>query len=376
MKKDEILRAYGTDYQNMTRRLLEAADLEAAVFEKCGPEAKHARIALKPNLVNVSEASYGATTHPEVVFGIVDYLLEKGFSNLFILEGSWIGDRTEEAFDFCGYTVLSAKYGIPLIDTQQDKTVSCDCSGMEIKICKSVLDADFLINVPVLKGHGQTKITCALKNMKGVIPNSEKRRFHAKGLHQPIAHLNSFLKQDFIVIDHICGDPESEDGGHPLVKNCVMASRDAVLTDVYAAGLLGYQVSEIPYIQLSGELGAGSADPSKLRLITTEGTPDEEIPRTFRLTELSLAVDQVESCSACYAMLTEALDRLQLEGLLDQLKDKICIGQGYRGKSGLLGVGNCTKDFAFSVPGCPPSSDEIYQYLNQYLMQNQKTEQF
>ena len=32
---------------------------------------------------------------------------------------------------------------------------------------------DFLINVPVMKGHCQTKITCALKNMKGLIPNSE-----------------------------------------------------------------------------------------------------------------------------------------------------------------------------------------------------------
>ena len=31
-------------------------------------------------------------------------------------------------------------------------------------MCSS--DLDFMINVPVMKGHCQTKITCALKNMK------------------------------------------------------------------------------------------------------------------------------------------------------------------------------------------------------------------
>ncbi len=83
---------------------------------------------------------------------------------------------------------------------------------MQLQICDSALALDFLINVPVLKGHCQTKVTCALKNMKGLIPNKEKRHFHAMGLHKPIAHLNTVLRQDFIVVDNICGDLDFEDG--------------------------------------------------------------------------------------------------------------------------------------------------------------------
>ena len=60
---------------------------------------------------------------------------------------------------------------------------------MELEICREAKSLDFLINVPVMKGHCQTKITCALKNMKGLLPNREKRHFHAMGLHKPIAHL-------------------------------------------------------------------------------------------------------------------------------------------------------------------------------------------
>ena len=43
------------------------------------------RIGIKPNLVAPMEAYWGGTTHPEVVAGIVEYLQEKGFSNLVIV---------------------------------------------------------------------------------------------------------------------------------------------------------------------------------------------------------------------------------------------------------------------------------------------------
>ncbi|MFR5151462.1 MAG: DUF362 domain-containing protein [Ruminococcus sp.] len=147
------------------------------------------RIGIKPNLVAPMEAYWGGTTHPEVVAGIVEYLQEKGFSNLVIMEGSWVGDKTSESYEVCGFKSLCEKYNVPFLDMQKEKGAPVQCGDMTLNICKSVLDLDFLINVPVLKGHCQTKITCALKNMKGLLPNSEKRRFHALGLHDPIAHL-------------------------------------------------------------------------------------------------------------------------------------------------------------------------------------------
>ena len=40
------------------------------------------RIGIKPNLVAPMEAYWAGHHHPEVVVGIVEYLQEKGFSNL------------------------------------------------------------------------------------------------------------------------------------------------------------------------------------------------------------------------------------------------------------------------------------------------------
>jgi uncharacterized protein (DUF362 family) len=365
MNRNEIWRSYGTDYKEMTKRLLVQSGLEEML------PGKTAKIAVKPNLVTPAPAKFGGTTHPEVVAGIIEFLQERGYGNIVIAEGSWVGDKTAEAFDYCGYNSLAAEYGVELLDMQKQKGVSVDCGGMDLEICRCVKDWDFLINVPVLKGHCQTHITCALKNMKGLIPNTEKRRFHTMGLHKPIAHLNAGIHQDFIVIDHICGDLDFEEGGSPVVRNCVMTACDPVLVDAYVCSLLGYETGDVEYVGLADRLGIGSSDLSDLRLITCEGEPFEDLPEHRHL-DVSYAVDEVDSCSACYGVLIPALDRLREEGLLDRLPAQISIGQGHRGRTGKIGVGNCTAKFDFCIKGCPPKEDDIYQQLRELAMSSEK----
>ena len=130
---------------------------------------------------------------------------------------------------------------------------------MRFREAVSYTHLDFLINVPVMKGHCQTKITCALKNLKGLIPNCEKRHFHAMGLHEPIAHLAAEIVPDFTVVDSICGDWDFEDGGNPVELNRILAAADPVLCDAYVCHFMGYEVEEVPYIKMAEALGAGDA---------------------------------------------------------------------------------------------------------------------
>lgn len=46
---------------------------------------------------------------------------------------------------------------------------------------------------------------------------------------------------------------------------------------------------------------------------------------------------------------------------------RFCIGQGYRGKTGVLGVGHCTCKFQNYVEGCPPLEGDIYEFLKEYI---------
>lgn len=363
MKSNQIYIKSGTDYKEMAKALLKECRLEEQIPDQ------NSHIGIKPNLVSPSPASFGATTHPELVAGIIEYLQERGFANIAVLEGSWVGDRTAESFEVCGYEEISRKYQVPLWDMQKEKGVTVDCRGMELHICKRALEIDFMINVPVLKGHCQTKITCALKNMKGLLPNSEKRRFHSLGLHKPIAHLGLGIRQDFILVDNICGDLDFEDGGNPVEMNRILAGRDPVLMDAYVCHMMHYETQEVPYIQMAEELGVGCGNILKAEICVCSGESvgNAQLPKSRKLVEIQDRVEEVESCSACYAYLMPALEQLKEEGLLEKLSAKICIGQGYRGKEGTLGIGHCTRKFAHHLEGCPPLENEIYDFLKAYI---------
>lgn len=380
MKQNEILKSYGTDYKEMAKQLLIKADLVSLLLAKLSELSKpnNLSIGIKPNLVAPTPASFGATTHPEIVEGIIEFLKENGFDNITILEGSWVGDKTSEAFEFCGYNALAKKYNVKIFDTQKDTYKTVIHNNYNVNICSCLDNIDFLINVPVLKGHCQTKMTCALKNLKGVIPNTEKRRFHTEGLHKPIAYLNKAIKQDFIVVDHICGDPDFEEGGNPLVTNCIMAGLDPVLIDSCACDILGYKPSDVEYVSLADSLGIGCADLSKASIITINGEKTNSTSTIHKLLEVNYLANEIDSCSACYAALTAALEILKDEGLLEYLDKKICIGQGYKNappSDDKIGIGACCASFKLNVKGCPPTEKEIYAYLKEYIKARQESQQ-
>ena len=360
MDKTDIFVLHGTNPALMAKRLLQAAGLAEQIGNRKN------RIGLKPNLVLASPAKNGATTHPEIVAAVVEYLQENGFHNIAIMEGAWVGAKTTDAFRVCGYEILAKRYGVELIDLQRDKMTVHSCRGIDVELCQSALDVDFMINLPVLKGHCQTLLTCALKNNKGIISNAEKRRFHSMGLHKPIAHMNMAAKNDFILVDGICGDLDFEEGGNPIQGDMLFAARDPVLCDAFAAVLLGLDPQKVAYIGLAEELGVGSANLSraKIRQLIDGKDAGRATKPTGRVRQLAAYLEEDAACSACYASAVRALSQLEMRKL-KMLKHKICVGQGFAGKSGGFGVGHCTAQFDRSVKGCPPTARDILDALRQ-----------
>lgn len=324
------------------------------------------KIALKPNLVLAKPASQGATTSPLIVEGLIQYLQEHNLKNIVIIEGSWIGDSTRRAYKVCGFEDISRKYNVPLVDLKKDDTETVKVNDLTLKICKQALEADYLINIPVLKAHCQTLYTCALKNLKGCIPDSEKRRFHSLGLHKPIAYLAKALKVDLNIIDALNGDLTFEEGGNPVQMDRIFAGKDSVLVDCYGASLIGYTKEDIEYIRLAEKLGIGKADLSKASIIeyNTDLKKTSFFKPSKKAAQLGKKVNALDACSACYGSLIHALKRLEESGKLDRIPGKILIGQGYRNKACEgIGIGNCTSKCRKYLKGCPPSALEIVNFL-------------
>lgn len=358
MEKNDILIIHGQKYKELTKELLKAAKIEELIGDK------NKSIGLKPNLVCANAPSTGATTHAELLAGTVEYLQEQGYKNITIMEGSWVGDRTPYAFREAGYDRVCETYHVPFVDLQKDRYDEYDCKGMRINICDHAAHVDFMINMPVLKGHCQTAVTCALKNNKGTIPNTEKRKFHTMGLHKPIAHLNTVAKNDFILVDNICGDLDFEEGGNPITMNRILGFRDPVLCDAYVCDCMGYEVDDVPYIRMAERLGVGCADTSKANIIKlNEDNGKAKFRMSRHVQSLAQYTAPDNACSACYGSLIHALGRIEDSHGLPRKAEKICIGQGYQGKTGAIGVGRCTKGCEKSLTGCPPKASDMVKFL-------------
>jgi uncharacterized protein (DUF362 family) len=363
MYSNNLLVIYGQKPLQMAYEIMSVANVKSML-------SKDMKIALKPNLVVEKPHTSGATTSPEIVEGIVKYLKDNGFNNISIMESSGVGNSATRAYKVCGYDRISAMYNVPLIDLSNDRSKTLSYNRMSIKICAAPIESDFLINIPVLKAHCQTRLTCALKNLKGCIPDSEKRRFHTLGLHNPIAVLNKLLKSDLIVVDGIMGDLTFEEGGTPVEMNRIILGTDPVLIDAYAAQLLGYCIEDIPYILKAEAMGIGqnNVHNSLVTELNKDHAPIGRIQANHRVEWLSKYIKEDQACSICYGSLIHALNRLDEKGLLNKLRPKICIGQGFKGKEYEgIGVGNCTLEHSKSIKGCPPKATDIAKFLENLI---------
>ncbi len=345
---------YGGDAKAMAARLITEMDPAKGL-------KKNARIALKPNLVVEKDWRSGATTNPAVCAAVIEYFQAKGFSDISVVESAWVGASTQRAYRVCGYEALAEKYGVRLVDVKRDACEAREYGGFRTEISRTALEADVLVNLPLIKGHCQTRMTCALKNLKGLISDREKRRYHTLGLHEPIAKLNKMIRPTLTIADGIWTDPGFEEGGNPVRGNVMAAGTDSVLVDAYAAMRLGLRARDVGYIRLAEKLGVGSADLEAAEIVPLDGEETTALKARGVPEAVSRRIDARGACSACYASLVSAL--MTLEGQAGS--ETVCIGQEFRGQRGRLGCGSCTSKFQTSIPGCPPKAEDIVEYFGQ-----------
>ena len=345
---------FGTDAHQMTMELMEAANVADMI-------PAGVSVALKPNLVVAGTPDTGGTTHAGVLSGCIEYLQGHGFETISIIEGSWVGGDTGRAMRKCGYDRVCRNYNVPFFDLKQNKTRQVKTPLRPMEICQRALDAGFLINLPVLKGHCQTVMTCALKNCKGCLPDKEKRRFHTEGLTKPIAALAAALKPDLTIVDSICGDLNFEEGGNPVHTNRMYMGTDPVQIDAYGCRLMGLELEDVPYVRLAEQWGAGCAlvTPSDLVRLNEPQAGQTYPAPSGMVKRLTRRVRQDSACSACYAALVRGLYTAGSEPTED-----IMIGQGWKGKKFEgLGIGNCCAGATACVKGCPPTAKAVADAL-------------
>jgi len=149
-------------------------------------------------------------TTSKIIEGVIQLLLEHGCKDISIGEGAIIGifdvlqPYTKRGFRGTGIDRVARKHGIKLIDFNQGPFQELDLGGIKVQVSQTALESDFLINIPVLKTHLQTKVSLGFKNLKGCLSKASKKRFHITNrLDTLICLLNEAIKSNLVIVDGI-----------------------------------------------------------------------------------------------------------------------------------------------------------------------------
>lgn len=346
-------------------------------------------VLIKPNNGRAAKPEHGYNTHPLAIAAVIDSIRKYNPSKITIGESPLVGINTFEAFEKSGVAEMAKKYGVELIDFDARPPVTKEIPDSRIlgstRICSDVLEADFLISVPVTKTHMHTGVTLGIKNMKGCLYRHEKVKYHQleyhdqhfpeKTLDSAISDLATILLPDLTVVDGYIGmEGLGPSGGEPVKSDFAVASLNPMGADIYACLLMGIDPLSIVHLDLIAQRTGLSNKPEDYMVaqgdyqqyICQYKRPPEEISMQFE----NIVIYDCESCSSCLSTLMLFLRRFKDDVgpyLLDDGKFHIAIGKGVdNAKEGTVFVGNCTrknKDKGSYIPGCPPVPTRIYEAI-------------
>jgi uncharacterized protein (DUF362 family) len=113
---------------------------------------------------------------------------------------------------------------------------------------KTLMEADAVVDVPVMKTHEYKIYTGAIKNLFGCIPD-ERRIYLHPHLPEVLFQLYQILSPDLTVMDAIVAmEGNGPTAGKPVKMNLILTSDDALSVDTAATKLMGLNWRQIDYL--------------------------------------------------------------------------------------------------------------------------------
>jgi uncharacterized protein (DUF362 family) len=228
-------------------------------------------VIIKPNIcVAYHSYEYAATTNPEVVGTLVALCRGAGARRVRVMDDPF-GGTPEQAYARTGIdeAVRAAGGQMEIMSPLKFKATVLP-NALDLKswpVYADVLAADVVINVPIAKHHNLARLTMGMKNLMGVVQNRNQLHFN---LGQRVADLASLVRPSLTVIDGVRilmnNGPTGGDLNDVKLANTVIASRDVVAADSYAATLFNLAGADIPAVRAGAQMGLGTMDLKSIRI--------------------------------------------------------------------------------------------------------------
>lgn len=231
------------------------------------------RVLLKPNLLSAKKPEEAITTHPAVLEAVIELVKEAGGV---LMVGDSPGGKISDLntyWEATGTAEACRRQGAELVSFERSGVYEKKVGNRKYFIARPVLDADVIISIPKLKTHSLTVLTCAVKNMFGVVPGIRKSMHHREapkpqefsGL---VVDIYSLAKPHLNIVDAVVGmDGAGPSAGDPRQLGFVMAGADGVAVDAAATFLLGLDPMKVPTTAIAQLRGLGQGDIAQIELL-------------------------------------------------------------------------------------------------------------
>lgn len=228
-------------------------------------------VVVKPNIGWNVPPERAANTNPRLVRRIIEHCLQAGAKQVYVFDHTC--DAWRDSYRTSGIEQAVKEAGGKMAPGHSEgyfQTVAV-AQGRRLREAKEhelVLQADVLINVPVLKSHGGARLTMAMKNLMGIV--WDRGEWHANDLHQCIADFATYRKPDLNVVDAynvlMRHGPRGVSAADVALMKSQLLSTDLVTVDAAAAKLFGLEPDAVDYIRIAHELGVGRKDLESLNI--------------------------------------------------------------------------------------------------------------
>ncbi len=169
------------DYNESSLYLLIKEAFSQLGIDKCTFERK--KVLLKPNLVLAKSPDHGATTHPAFAKAAAKVVRELGAADV-VLADSPGGPYNETAlsvtYNVCGMKQAARDGDFRLNDNFSFSPFYPNMEKLKmLNMIDVYREADVVVDLCRLKTHTLTGMSCAVKNLYGLIPGVEKFQMHS-----------------------------------------------------------------------------------------------------------------------------------------------------------------------------------------------------
>jgi uncharacterized protein (DUF362 family) len=227
-------------------------------------------VVVKPNIGWDRNPEQAATTNPEVVAEIVRLCLDAGAKKVKVFDRPC--NTASRCYTRSGIQKAASDAGAEVSYVVDSGFVKTELpESVELKswwLYKPALDADVLINVPIAKHHGLTRVTLGMKNLMGIM-GGNRGQVHWN-IERKLADLAYYIKPDLTILDAVRilvgSGPQGGDLKDVKRMDTIIAGENIATVDAYGATLFGIEPKELEFIKIGNDLGLGEIDLDKISI--------------------------------------------------------------------------------------------------------------